>query len=124
MKCIKCQGEVLPGNSRVIKRNGRSLRQHRVCPERTAASVDKNQQARSSATKPSEPKPVNQASVSQNQMPNYRFFITETFRNKLMQLKPILAGKLTIEIEYVNAEFAEANPEGLEGYFEIKVGGE
>ena len=125
MKCIKCGGEVLAGNSRVIKRNGRSLRQHRVCPERTVGSVDKNQQARSPATQSSEPRPANQASVSRNQTVNYRYYIMKSSWLHIVELSSrALTRKSFIEIQSIDAEFADAHPDMLEGFVEIKVGGE
>jgi len=125
MKCIKCGGEVLPGNSRVIKRNGRKLRQHRTCPTLAASSVENNQQARSFTPRPSEPEPVSQASISQNQTPPRRYFIHNYGRDRLVQLcAGVLTRNVLVEITAIDPEFADANPDMLDGYIEIKVGRE
>jgi hypothetical protein len=124
MKCIKCGGEVLPGNSRVIKRNDRSLRQHRVCPERIAGSVDKNHQARSPSAKSSEPRPVNQVSVSQNQMPPGRFYIEKWELERMYQRSSgVITLKMTTQITAVDPEIADTIPDMLEGYVEFKAVG-
>jgi len=138
INCRKCGQPLNAGNIRVIRKPGkRAYRVHKVCPE-NQPRVEASQPEGFEASQVIEAKgvQVTEAKPSVNlegpdPAPGYRFFVHPASAEKLWRAMGKGSGfasswsvGITIEVIPVLEEVAEANPEAVAQFIEIKFKGD
>jgi hypothetical protein len=114
MRCVRCGRPVYNGNSRVIVKNGKKLREHRNCALNKDIPVPVRKHAPVPLTR--------QAPAFEHETP-YRYFVMPGMIERLHNIaaKTLLHGSLMVEIHTIPSSLLEELPSLADGFTEIRI---